>query len=560
MQPRLLATLLLVCPAVLPAQLAPQEQRTTLVVRPEGIFPQLETGTATSSPLANPNPSPTGVRWTYPNPAGMPWISERVSVGNHGTLAWLGQNLNFQRVSLLAPSDDGAPPYVIWEDLLAGSMRLEARAADKANVCAVARITNAAGPHELRYYTSRSSTPLWVANIQGDPAGSGLETAISDDGRIVVAQYTNAAGLAEIAVFDALSGTPTVPVRLLTAPAAANNGPRHLDLSGDGRVALMATHVADYQWDTGTGAQLGTASTVSVDAHSINGNGDTWGRGGFDVGAWKRNSGGGYTRVLTFRDGTLGFGIYTACDVSADGSTFTAVATDANNYLEFRVYCWQLSATGANLLWTYSRTGTGTLQDTPSAASVSDDGKWIAAGSWGTADNAHAEALLFDRDAGNVPAGSLDTPGSVFDLDLSGDGQFLVVGTKSVHANYFGNGGEGYSFDRGGQGHWLKGTPSIGRSIALETGGLPGQVVVEILGTGLGVPISLPGFGGQLLVDIGLPNVVFISGSVPGSGVHALPLTVPGTPSMINQTLFSQSLRIGGNNEFDNVVRLWITP
>ncbi len=535
-----------------------QEQRTSLVVRPDGIFPAIA---AAAAPLANPNPSPLGVRWTYPNPAGMPWISEFVSVGNHGTLAWIGQNLNFQRLSLLAPSEDGASPYVVWEDLLPGSQRVEARAADKARFCAVGRVINGAGPHELRYYSSRSSTPLWIANIQGNPAGSGIEIAISDDGRIIVAQVTNAANLAEMHVFDASSATPTVPIQVITAPVANNNGPRHLDVSGDGRVALMATHVANFLWDTATGAPIASDfTTVSHDAHSIDADGDTWARGGFTVGAWKRDSSGVYNRVLTFTDGSLGFGIYTACDLSADGSTFVAVATDANNYTDYRVYCWRLTATSSTLLWTFSATGSGTLQDTPSAASISDDGKWLAAGSWGTADNIHPEAMLFGRDVGNVPVGAIDTPGSVFDLDLSGDGQFLIVGTKAVHANMFGNGGEGYSLDRGGQGHRLKGTPSLGRSITLETGGSPGELVVEILGVAQMPPLSIPGFLGQLVIDIGQPYVAMVAGTVPGTGVHALGLTVPTTPSMNGQTLFSQPLRLGAASEFDNALRLLITP
>src|SRR5262249_4587924 len=151
-------------------------------------------------------------------------------------------------------------------------------------------------------------------------------------------------------------------------------------------------------------------------------------------------------------------------------------------YLPFRVYCWSLSQTGATLLWTYGVSGSGAYQDTPQACAVSENGKYVAVGSWGTQSNSHPEALLFDRDAGNRPIGSTRPPGSVFDVDVSSDGQFMVVGTKSVHANLFGNGGAGYSFDRGGQGHRLKGPCVPGSSLRLETGGNVGEPVVEILG------------------------------------------------------------------------------
>ena len=83
----------------------------------------VETGGAAAAPFApwttsgsNPNPSAAGLRWVYPNPAGMPWITESVSTGNHGTFHWLGQDLNFRRVSLVSSTDDQAPALPISED------------------------------------------------------------------------------------------------------------------------------------------------------------------------------------------------------------------------------------------------------------------------------------------------------------------------------------------------------------------------------------------------------------------------------------------------------------
>jgi hypothetical protein len=83
---------------------------------------------------------------------------------------------------------------------------------------------------------------------------------------------------------------------------------------------------------------------------------------------------------------------------------------------------------------------------------------------------------------------------------------------------------------------------------------------VEILGAPLVAPLSIPGFLGQLRIDVTQPYIAVVAGVVPPSGVHTLNVTVPGTPWMIGQTLFSQALRLGGVNEFDNALRLLITP
>ncbi|MCH8053895.1 MAG: hypothetical protein IH895_07525, partial [Planctomycetes bacterium] len=64
--------------------------------------------------------------------------------------------------------------------------------------------------------------------------------------------------------------------------------------------------------------------------------------------------------------------------------------------------------------------------------------------SWGTQDNVHPEMQIFDRDLNLV--GWIDTPGSPFSVDMTRDGQFVVVGGKAVHANTFGNGSDTYAF------------------------------------------------------------------------------------------------------------------
>jgi hypothetical protein len=332
---------LLILP-LLATSIVAQQIRHFTETTPEGIFLRSETS-AQPLPLANPNPTPSGLRWTYPNPSGIPWITQSVSVGNGGSWAWLGQNLNGRRVSLLASTEENSPPVPIYEVLTPTATGLQVAAARSGAGCAVAH-RNSNGLPELQYFLGTNPNPLWTAPVT---IGQGpFLVRSSANGRIVAAGYNDPAGVATVQVHDAFSATPATPIAIRQV---TSSGLRNFDLSGDGLKVLIASNVRDHLLDVLTGVELHSVSTVSVDAHSVNFDGTTFGRGGFDVGAW-RNVNGVWTQLLNFRDGTLGFGIYTACDVSPDGSTFVVAATDANNsYLPFRVYCWTLSNTGAAL-------------------------------------------------------------------------------------------------------------------------------------------------------------------------------------------------------------------
>lgn len=521
-------------------------------VTPDGVFPRADVRADGGVGALGPNPSPAGLRWVYPNPGGVPWITTSASVGAGGSLAWLGQTLNGQRLSLVATTDDaGTPPAFIWEVATPGATVLT-KAADKAAACAVAVLDSSAPSYELRYYTSSSATPLWIAT-----RAASFEIAISDNGRYVAAGTSTGANSSAVDVYDAQSGTPSTPIATLNAVTHAF---RHLDISGDGSRVLLATHTFDHVFDVATQTPLFTASTVSHDAHTMNRDGKVFARGGFNpLRAWWETSG-TYNQVLSFSDGSLGFPVYTACDVSADGSTLVAAAYDANSNERMRVYCFRLTPTSSQLLWTYASDGSGARQDVPQAISVSDNGRWAAVASWGAEFNDHPEVLLFDRDAGNVPVHSIDTPGSAFDVDLSGDAQFMVAGTKAVHANVFGNGGEGYSFDRGGQDHWLRGTLGQGRTIRVRTGGNPGESVAYLFAAALWAPFPVPGINGLLIIDPSTLILGIVVGSIPAGGVHERAFVVPTDPSLIGGVLYTQALRIGPPHEFTNALCWLFVP
>lgn len=544
--------------SLLAPSLVGQSVRTTVEVTPEGIFTTDEASVAlpiggpTFASGTNPNPSAPGLRWTLPNPAGMPWISMRVATGNHGTFQWIAQDLNFRRVALVAATDDQAPAVPIYEDVYAsaGGASLEVQAADEADTGVGVWYDGGTNTSDVRVYSGFSSTPTTLPGVRA------REHDVSDDGQVIALGFTAGNGNAAATMFDA----SLAPITTVVAP----NGPFvQLDLSDDGSTLLIASATDNYVYDVVTGSLLfQDASTVFHQAHVIDGDGDTWGRGGFDVRLWKRIAG-SYQPILVFDDNTfISSSGYTAAGLSEDGSTFVVAAVDAANWLDFRVYCWSIGATTATHLWTYQHVSTGAWQDTPQQVELSADGKTIAVASWGAQSSAHPEVLVFDRDLGNVPVGSIDTPGSAMDVDVAEDGQFVLAGTKAVHANVTGNGGEAYSYDLGGQGYRLRGTPSIGRSIQLEIGGNPGDPVLLWAGLGLlPAPVPVFPFRGTFALDPGLLFLVPTPvGSIPPSGLAVLPVTIPLDPSTVGATVYTQVARTSGGGTIENFLRLPITP
>ncbi|MBK8977924.1 MAG: hypothetical protein IPM29_18615 [Planctomycetes bacterium] len=547
---RSLATTTLLFTCVAAQQPAAPASSTRAVVTPDGVFYAVQSAPGSApTPATGLTDSPAGLRWTYADPNR---ITGSVSVGFEGTMAWLGGQLNGPRLSLVSTTDDaGNPPLPIYENLLASSETPSVKAADDGSAAVLARNASGGGA-TVEYLTCFSATPQWSVSY-----ASGVEVAISDDGRYVAVGFSPTTMSAQIDVYDARSATPTTPIAVLTA---TTHGLRQLDISGDGSTVLMATNTDNHVFDVATQTQIFTdSSTVSHDAHAINYDGSVWGRGGFNpVRAWVR-SGGTYNLVLSYSDSTLGFPVFTAADVSADGSTFVAAAYDAQGSARLRVFCWSLTPTGSTLLWVYASDGTGSRQTTPQAVSISDDGELIAVGTWGDEFNAHAEVLVFSRTVGNVPIQTLDTPGSCYDLDISGDGQFVVVGTKAVHANVFGRGGEGYSLDLGGQRYWQQGTASLGRTITLNADGAQGDGVFLAFASQRGPGISIPGIAGTLELDVGsLLGVVFV-GTVPAGGTLGTMLSVPNVPVVVGRTLWTQSL-MSPPFRFENLLLVPLTP
>ncbi|MCD6177263.1 MAG: T9SS type A sorting domain-containing protein, partial [Candidatus Cloacimonetes bacterium] len=106
-------------------------------------------------------------------------------------------------------------------------------------------------------------------------------------------------------------------------------------------------------------------------------------------------------------------------------------------------------------LWSF-----GNFGDYVTEIDMSYDGSIIAAAGYGPMNNSTADFLLFRKES-NIPVYEINTPGSMFGLDMASDGSFCTVGGKAVHARVMGSGGLVYSVDCDLGGGYITGTINL---------------------------------------------------------------------------------------------------
>jgi hypothetical protein len=169
--------------------------------------------------------------------------------------------------------------------------------------------------------------------------------------------------------------------------------------------------------------------------YPISGDGSVFVVGGFNFDVYAFN-GTTYTQVIHFGRANFWFG--GASTVSHDGSTVgTFGGNYANGWLSGEVYLFDVPS--HNMLGSYPVSGTGAYQGTPVGAGSNDNGTVMAFASWGTQFHDWPEVMVFNRSVQLI--GQINFPGSAFSVDVRTDGQYVVGGSKAVHANQFGSGG-----------------------------------------------------------------------------------------------------------------------
>ena len=391
------------------------------------------------SPFARPRPAAgaDSVLWTYPDPVAIP---ESCSLSLFSGSAWVGRQLNNERLQHFAIAGNGTPTYEVLGHHATFNPAAVASAAG-ADLAVFLDQVAQGGAFILTAFRSGSAEPVWVYNIPEDfNSADGFSCKVSRDGStvaVIVAGPPTTNPNASTAAAFFLNGADGTLRGSWTDPNGGCNG---IDLTDDGSLAITC----QAQPPAGFGRLINTSTGAVVQSftgngaggrYQISGDGNVIVIGGFDFRVFVKVNG-VYTQRITFS--ASGEWYSWASAVSHDGSTVGALAHNyLANYLNTSTRMWDVAS--GQLLGTYSTVGSGTLQDSAWGAAMADNGSRMAACSWGDQAVSHPQVMVFDRAVHLI--GSITTTGSPFSLDLSGDGQYVLAGNKSVHANVFGNGG-----------------------------------------------------------------------------------------------------------------------
>ena len=343
--------------------------------------------------------------------------------------AWI---LNGARLSIYAITGNGTPAWNFSSFNSGNSGVAAAKGSDRAGFME----SNAAG-NDFRQHGFRSTsngTPDWSFQYPvSDPnlPASSRKVATSRDGSTMAAVVSDSITQnSTLYIFDAATGairrTLTDSLRM-DAVALTDNGSIAL-VTQDNRATLIDTATGNIVFSvTGSGAGL--------IYYPISGDGGVFAVGGFNFDVYAFN-GTTYNRVIHYTQANSWFGGASA--VSRNGSTVGTFAGDyANGWLSGAVLLFDVPT--GQLLGSYPVSGTGAYSGTPIGAASNDDGSVMAFASWGTQFHDWPEVMVFNRSVQLI--GQINFPGSAFSCDVSSDGQYVVGGSKAVHANQFGSGG-----------------------------------------------------------------------------------------------------------------------
>lgn len=287
---------------------------------------------------------------------------------------------------------------------------------------------------EVCLFSGASSVPLWIWDGSGTFSPGSVDQAgtydCSEDGSVFALGGLKDGHLA-VAVFEHGSPEPA----LLYENAEYTYSPRQLRLTADGSKIIFSVGATLLRVDAASGSLEGTFNLgASTDCFGVSADGSLvafgftaarlaqWNGSAYEQ-AWSRGVSGYYAGSATVSDdnSTVYFGFY------------------KNNYMSNRIY--RFDPASSTPVWTYDYpTGSGSNQDIVSWMDCSSNGRWLAVSSWGCQSGGGPEVTVLDDQEPSSPVFTIDTPGSMFHVDISPDGSLVSAAGKHVHANVFGSG------------------------------------------------------------------------------------------------------------------------
>jgi hypothetical protein len=376
--------------------------------------------------------APGGVRadylWNLFVPNAVPYS---VAISDTTDETWLGQGFEDPRLTYLQTTGTGTPTYdFAFPDV---SSVLVASAEDASLVVVATQEADAVTLYAFN--DTSGANPLWNYTF---PAPYNFLLAphtvdVSDDGAFVLATAATDGPRMRIVRLDGATGAVLQQDTRLTWGW-------WVELSADGSRALLSELARTEIIET---EGLSTLFTYQVPGpHNasarLSRDGMVAATGGADDFAAYRDTGNGWVQVYA---GHEPFQYFWAVALSGDGDTLF-VASFYTDWLRhtYRV----IDLVNGVELKRIVKQGSGSFQDAIDRAEMSENGQVIAVASDGDEVNSHPELEVFDRDLNLI--GGLDTPGSTYDMDMTRDGHYIVVGAKHVHWELPGSDGDAFAY------------------------------------------------------------------------------------------------------------------
>ncbi len=483
------------------------------------------------------DPFAEGVRWTHGAGSGQPWIPSSVAFAARENLVWLGAPGGAGAVKLLDRAAYGAhSPRFEDSGVASGASHLKVAAGRRSDALftlaqypspsATQRATRLTRHDPLAAAQGAGFAPVWTHDA-GFLTNGPARMATDEVGElVVVAVWDNANSTVQI---DWIDGTSGALASRALVPGAALNA---VEMSGDGSTVAVSAGLDLYLFD-GAGNQLqhlglGSA-TVAV---SLSGDGSSLALGGIgqlalltrDQGVWSNTF-----NVLTAKNQ-----IAARADLSSDGAILGIGWWNFATAVDARFEVWDLTTFTKENTLAIAGNQSG-RQNMPEVVEVSADGRRVAFGSWGNG-GAFPEVVVLAVGQAQ-PVFSVDTPGSVRDLDLDETGTRLLVAYKDTHNNVFSQTGGVLLYESGEQSISQLAPAATGDLLPVATR-LPGASISFLLIGERAAPVTFPGVTGTLLLDRTKLQVHFATPQAGGRADFDVP--IPSDPALIGVQLSMQ--------------------
>ncbi|KAA3613394.1 MAG: hypothetical protein DWQ01_02395 [Planctomycetota bacterium] len=497
----------------------------------------------------------TGPRWSE-NDGGLAWICEDIAVGDNGASVMASKGLNNEAVTLYST---GSATPIFHYDMLTSEDPQVAVAA-RANFSFAMEIfdTDPSSNYDFEATVhafdncDTSGTPLFSYTFPKTLNYFGGGVAVNDAGNVFLAWKADPnTQYLLVEAFDQ-AGNSISSGQLQTIGSSTYFHARQARLSeaGDRAYFFVGTDAIIYDVNSGTEIYR-HAIGASFDSHALSGDGETFAYGNFGFfNVYTESSPGVWTLAASqsFAGGT-----YVArLDLNSDGSRLgyqIQQYSPAYDHIEIGMY----DVAGATNMFTASYDAPGTaFQLVCSGVSMDDNGDYVAGCSWGDDLGVTPEGFVYD-DAGNVTC-ELGGSGSAFDCSLDADGDVFAMGTKAVHANTFGNGGDIFVADAYDQNLHILGLPQLGGTVTIEA---PDTGTTLQLGVCSSLGNSMSSLG-QTELDLSTLITTFVF-PIPVGGLSQ-PVTVPANPALACWEVHVQGGILGGSPTLTNKVSLRLIP